>query len=161
MLMLKCCERKTLFHSWEIILNKLKRTFNMLRKVSVYWHRHLDKETWKETEIAHPIWSDLGDPENCVGAQLHRAKRREPGIGMRKRFLWMHIWVEVGQRSTLLQLTLLHFVLRLLHLRTCLHHLLPSIFFLIDIWPVELFNLLLMCSNSSGHQWSMMLWCCV
>ena len=26
-LMLKCCERKTLFHGWKVVLNKLKRTW--------------------------------------------------------------------------------------------------------------------------------------
>ena len=73
-------------------------------------------------------------------------------LGMKRSFLWMHIGSWTEKHSSPIDSS----SPRLLHLLLACATF-PLFFFLIDIWPIELFNLLLMCSSSLGHNWPM---CC-
>ena len=73
-------------------------------------------------------------------------------LGMKRSFLWMHIGSWAEKHSSPIDSS----SPRLLHLLLACATF-PLFFFLIDIWPIELFNLLLMCSSSLGHIWPM---CC-
>ena len=98
-----------------------------------------DLSFFKKKEIQRSVY-ELGT----------RNTRRK--LGMKRSFLWMHIGSWTEKHSSPIDSS----SPRLLHLLLACATF-PLFFFLIDIWPIELFNLLLMCSSSSGHNWPM---CC-